>query len=232
VDVNAKADLLIALREREKELNCLYMVDEILNDHRLPISEALEAVVNVIPSGWRFPDLCRAKITYKNCRYQSAGFIVSRLADKCHIESDGEIVGSLEVTYLEDVPETPEGVFLEKERKLLRTIADRIGQFVFCRDIKLVLNELDTSRRESTPSDALYRENDHRRTDGHAWRWRQHMAERLAASLDSQHFGVKSLYLIGSTSDGTAGLRSDIDLIIHFDGSESQKEELIHWLEG
>jgi len=58
------------------------------------------------------------------------------------------------------------------------------------------------------------------------------MAERLAASLDSQHFGVKSLYLIGSTSDGTAGLRSDIDLIIHFDGSESQKEELIHWLEG
>lgn len=125
MDVNAKADLLIALREREKELNCLYMVDEILNDHRLPISEALEAVVNVIPSGWRFPDLCRAKITYKNCRYQSAGFIVSRLADKCHIESDGEIVGSLEVTYLEDVPETPEGVFLEKERKLLRTIADR-----------------------------------------------------------------------------------------------------------
>jgi predicted nucleotidyltransferase len=32
----------------------------------------------------------------------------------------------------------------------------------------------------------------------------QHMAERLAASLDSQHIGVKSIYLFGSTNDGTA----------------------------
>jgi len=70
------------------------------------------------------------------------------------------------------------------------------------------------------------------RTDSKAWRWRHYMAERVAASLDSQRFGVESVYLFGSTNDGTAGLGSDIDLIIHFEGSEQQKLELIHWLEG
>lgn len=228
----AEESLLNTLKEREKELNCLYRVDEILDNHQLSLPEVFEAVINVIPSGWRFPDLCRASITLNNCRYQPPDFIVSPLSEKCHIKSDGEIVGSIEVIYLDNVLETAEGFFLEKERRLIRTIADRIGQCVFYRDMKLVLNELDTAQRGSTSSDTMYREYDYRRTDSQAWRWRQYMAERLAASLDSQRFGVKSVYLFGSTNDGTAGMRSDIDLIIHFEGSESQREELSHWLEG
>lgn len=225
-------DMLSTLREREKELNCLYMVDEILSNHQLPLPEIFAAVVGVIPSGWRFPELCRANITFRNCLYQPPDFIVSPLSENCPIKSDGETVGSIEVIYLEKVPETAEGFFLEKERKLIRTIADRIGQFVFYREMKLVLDELNDSRRENAASDTVYGDGDYRRTDGQAWRWRQHMAERLAASLDSQHFGVKSIYLFGSTNEGTAGLRSDIDLIIHFEGSEAQKAELFHWLEG
>ncbi len=230
--LNAKVDMLINLKEREKELNCLYMVDEILNDHRLSMPEIFEAVVNVIPSGWRFPDLCRAKITFKNYRYQPPDFIVSPLSENCIITSGGDTIGTVEVVYLENVPATAEGVFLEKEGKLIRAIADRIGQFIFHRDMQLVLDELHAVRRESAASDSLYGGGDCCRTDGQEWRWRQHMAERLAASLDSQHFGVKSVFLFGSTNDGTAGLRSDIDLIIHFEGSEAQKAELFHWLEG
>ncbi len=228
----AEESLLDTLKERAKELGCLYRVDEILGNQQLSLPEVFEAVINVIPSGWRFPDLCRASITLNNCSYRPPDFIVSPLSEKCHIKSDGEIVGSIEVIYLDNVPETAEGFFLEKERKLIRTIADRIGQCVFFRNMKLVLDELDTSQRGGTPNDTMYREYDYRRTDSQAWRWRQYMAERLAAALDSQRFGVKSVYLFGSTNDGTAGLRSDIDLIIHFEGSESQKVELFNWFEG
>lgn len=224
--------LLSTLREREKELDCLYKVDEVLCNHQLSLPELLSALVDVIPAGWRFPELCRASITYNNCLYQSPDFIASPLSESCPIKCDGETIGSVTVMYLENVPEATEGIFLDKERKLIRTIADRIGQFVFCRDMRLVLDDLNNPRRENAASDELYGECDYRRTDGQEWRWRQHMAERLAASLDSQHFGVKSIYLFGSTNDGTAGRRSDIDLIIHFDGSEAQKNELFHWLEG
>jgi pyruvate,water dikinase len=64
------------------------------------------------------------------------------------------------------------------------------------------------------------------------WRWRCHMAERLAAHLDPERFGVKGIYVIGSTKNATAGPDSDIDLLVHFVGTKKQRKELMLWLEG
>ena len=58
------------------------------------------------------------------------------------------------------------------------------------------------------------------------------MAQRIAAQIDPQKFGVQAFYLIGSTKNGTAGPASDIDLLIHFAGTDEQKTELTLWLEG
>jgi len=58
-------------------------------------------------------------------------------------------VGYLEVAYTEQVPQTEEGFFLEKERKLINTIADRIGQTIFHRQMKHVLWEWNESQRFS-----------------------------------------------------------------------------------
>jgi hypothetical protein len=70
------------------------------------------------------------------------------------------------------------------------------------------------------------------RTGEEHWRWRFRMAQRIAAQLDPQAFGVEAFYLIGSTKNATAGPASDIDLLIHFQGSAKQKRELTLWLEG
>ena len=64
------------------------------------------------------------------------------------------------------------------------------------------------------------------------WLWRMRMLERLAAQLDCVRFGVKGLYVFGSTKNATAGPSSDIDLIIHFAGTADQQKELELWLEG
>ena len=58
------------------------------------------------------------------------------------------------------------------------------------------------------------------------------MAERIAASLDPKRFGVVALYVIGSTKNATAGPASDIDLLVHFAGSDDQRKDLLSWLEG
>ncbi len=63
------------------------------------------------------------------------------------------------------------------------------------------------------------------------WQWRLKMARRVAAELDGERFGVAALYLIGSTKNATAGEGSDIDLVIHFRGSEAQEKELRQWLQ-
>ncbi len=64
------------------------------------------------------------------------------------------------------------------------------------------------------------------------WRWRLSMAEQVAAAMDADRFGVKALYVFGSTKSGSAGPGSDIDLLVHFDGSERQRRDLLLWLEG
>lgn len=64
------------------------------------------------------------------------------------------------------------------------------------------------------------------------WRWRMQMAERIAEKLDAKKFGVKGLYLLGSTKTGMAQAGSDIDLLVHFSGTPQMKEALLQWLDG
>jgi len=64
------------------------------------------------------------------------------------------------------------------------------------------------------------------------WRWRYLMAERIAARLDPDRFGVNNIYLFGSAKNATSGPASDIDLLIHFTGTPEQRADLMLWLEG
>lgn len=68
--------------------------------------------------------------------------------------------------------------------------------------------------------------------DEGGWKWRHYMAEQIASKLDMNAYGVKGIYLFGSTNNCTARLNSDIDLLIHFDGTDKQKYELDTWLKG
>ncbi|MFO7652306.1 MAG: PEP/pyruvate-binding domain-containing protein [Candidatus Krumholzibacteriia bacterium] len=64
------------------------------------------------------------------------------------------------------------------------------------------------------------------------WAWRLHMAELVASRLDGERFGVAAVYVFGSARNATARPDSDIDLLVHFRGSDAQKRDLESWLEG
>lgn len=64
------------------------------------------------------------------------------------------------------------------------------------------------------------------------WRWRFQMAERIASEADAERFGIKGMWIFGSTKNGTAGPGSDIDLLVHVDSSEAKRRELRTWLDG
>jgi predicted nucleotidyltransferase len=58
------------------------------------------------------------------------------------------------------------------------------------------------------------------------------MAERIAVVADAERFGIRRLYLFGSTKNGTAGPGSDINLLVHFSGTPETRRDLLAWLEG
>lgn len=69
-------------------------------------------------------------------------------------------------------------------------------------------------------------------SEDQGWKWRHYMAEQIAAELDMEALGVKGIYLFGSTNNCTARCNSDIDLLIHFGGTDEQKKKLSAWLQG
>ncbi|HPJ95961.1 MAG TPA: PEP/pyruvate-binding domain-containing protein [Syntrophales bacterium] len=139
--------VLDLLQERAKELTCLYRVDEILNDGSLSLPEALEQIIAAVPEGFRFPDICQARIVYQNRTYQPSDFMGSEISESSNIKVEGNVIGLIEVLYKRAVPAVEDGFFLDKERKLLNTIADRIGQAIMLRRMKQISLGWDESMR-------------------------------------------------------------------------------------
>ena len=54
----------------------------------------------------------------------------------------------------------------------------------------------------------------------------------IAEETDPARFGVVAMYVFGSTKNAMAGPGSDIDLLVHFRGSEEQRKDLMLWLQG
>jgi predicted nucleotidyltransferase len=64
------------------------------------------------------------------------------------------------------------------------------------------------------------------------WRWRMKMAEKIASELDGDKFGIKGIYVFGSTKNAVSGPGSDIDLIVHIDKNKCNIDLLKSWFDG
>ncbi|MEJ6950792.1 PEP/pyruvate-binding domain-containing protein [Natronospora cellulosivora (SeqCode)] len=139
--------MLDDLKERAKELNCLYQIDEILNNQQLSLSEIFNELIKIIPLGWQYSDYCKARIVYDNYSYQLSDFSTSIISQISEIRVNGKNVGTVEVYYSSDISKEKDDYFLEKEYKLIKTIADRIGQTILQRHMEEVLREWNISRQ-------------------------------------------------------------------------------------
>lgn len=151
---NQQSDLqlLEILKERAKELNCLYQVEEILSNSQLSLAEVFKGIIKVIPSGWQFPEICQARIVYNNISYQSPNYKASTWLDSSDIKVENQTVGKVEVSYTKKVPWREGSYFLDKEHQLIQTIADRIGQVILHRRMKHILHEWKVAKEELSGS--------------------------------------------------------------------------------
>ncbi|HER44173.1 MAG TPA: pyruvate, phosphate dikinase, partial [Candidatus Eisenbacteria bacterium] len=128
-------------REREKELECLYKIEEILKHHDADLDDVMRDVIEVIPSGWQYPDLCAVKITIGADSRQSPGFEVTPWALRADIVIQGKTAGEIVVYYTKEMPLSDIGPFLKQEKRLLETIAGRLGSFILHKKMRAVIGE-------------------------------------------------------------------------------------------
>ena len=145
--------LVESLQERAKELNCLYRVDEILVAPERSIAEVCHQIVEALPPGWRYPEACAVRLSLREHRCQTAGFKETPWFLTAPVLAEGQEVGRLSVHYAEEKPPADEGPFLKEERKLIDTIADRVGFFVTRRNLFRAHESLQSARSSSQKRD-------------------------------------------------------------------------------
>lgn len=116
-----------ALRERVKELNCLYGIAQLAERHPDSMDDLLDAVVNILPPSWQYPDITCARIVFRGKTCKSKGFRVTKWRQAARVLMYNEPVGEVAVFYLEERPPLDEGPFLREERALVDAVAQRIG---------------------------------------------------------------------------------------------------------
>ncbi len=140
--------VLYDLKERAKELNCLYQVQELLNSPGVTLETICQGTVDALPPGWQYPDVCVAKIELGNLVYQSPNFIETPWILTSDIIVQDDIVGRISVLYTNERPLVDEGPFLKEERKLIDTIAEQLGMHILHQRLREVFEEQKNSKNE------------------------------------------------------------------------------------
>jgi hypothetical protein len=145
--------MLHALQERAKELNCLYRVGELLSQTDRNLEEVFRGIIEVLPSGWQYPDACQARIVYEDDVVEPTDFRVTPWVQSAALIVQSEEVGTIEVFYRSEMPRCDEGPFLKEERKLIETIAERIASTITQRRLKAAFEHWDATAEISASKD-------------------------------------------------------------------------------
>jgi DNA-binding CsgD family transcriptional regulator len=121
------SELEIALRERIKELDCLYTISTLRETHFRAPERFLQSVVDCLPKSWQYPEYCCARVLYRDKPYVTERFEEGRWRMAADIVEEGQLAGVVEVFYGRGVPATAGSPFLKEEYALIRAVAERIG---------------------------------------------------------------------------------------------------------
>ncbi len=123
----SEADYVSALRERIKELSCLYSIADLANRPGLELENLLQQVVEVIPPSMMYPDQAMARLIIDGVSYLAPGYTESGHFIKAGIVVESSPRGQIEVHY----PDSEEQLeFLPEEQQLLIAVANQVALLI------------------------------------------------------------------------------------------------------
>lgn len=138
-------ELLENLNERNKELNCLYAIEDVLKDVEADISDVFRRIIEFIPSGWRYSDICKARLIFDDLVVDSPNMKITELKQSSDIFFDGKKRGELQLYYIKPVKQE-KGIFLPEEKKLLLSLSEKIGNYLSYKQLKEYVNSLEQQK--------------------------------------------------------------------------------------
>lgn len=118
------------LRDRIKELNCLYDISSLRDGTSFSLDDLLQAIVDFIPTAIQYPEITCARIMFNRYEFTTKNFKDTKWKLLQEIKVNNKRIGALEVCYLEEKPELEEGPFIKEAKNLIAGIAESIAQIV------------------------------------------------------------------------------------------------------
>ena len=122
--------LIHDLKERVKELDCLYGISELVETPEITIEGILNGATRVLSLAWQYPKITVVKIVLDDGEYISGNWLLIKSMQTADLVVEANKRGFISVGYTEERPEKQEGPFLKEERFLLDTIAETLGKTV------------------------------------------------------------------------------------------------------
>ena len=118
------------LKERLKELECLYSITSLNADNDLTLEKLLQSVVEKIPPGFQYPDMVCAQICYLGRSFKSKNFRKTKWRLAFSLRAQRSHVGSIEVCYHQKPVHNIDDPFLSEEIDLMMSISNHIGAII------------------------------------------------------------------------------------------------------
>ena len=131
-----------ALRERVKELTCLYEISLLAGDYDLELRDILRRIAQLIPAAWQYPDIACARITLDNDSFTSTDFDDAGERQSASIVIKGNSRGQVEVFYRKAMRDSDEGPFLREERNLINSISKQLALIIERAESRIETNNL------------------------------------------------------------------------------------------
>jgi len=127
-DITERKRMEHQLRERTKELQALYGLAEIAERDDVSLDELYQELTDTLPKGWQYEDITCARIRIGDREFRTGNFAESRWKQSAPVKVSGAVIGTIDVSYLDERPDEDEGPFLKEERRLIDALAQRLGQ--------------------------------------------------------------------------------------------------------
>lgn len=137
------------LRERVKELTCLYDIAKISERKDITLQETLHQIVGFISPAWQYPEITVARIILDGKSFTTPRFQGGSQKQVANIVVNNEQRGTVEVVHLKTKPELDEGPFIKEERHLINTIAKQIALIVEQREVEKERSKLREQLRHA-----------------------------------------------------------------------------------
>lgn len=116
------------LRERIKELQCLYAVARIAQHPGSGLEAMFTAVVRTVPQGWQYPDLVRVSLVVDGVEHGTS--MAQARTMHAPITVEREVRGTLTVGYSDDMDLGASDPFLPEEQDLIDRLAAEVARIV------------------------------------------------------------------------------------------------------